>query len=634
MQVLLPDGNPLELEDGATGLDAARAIGQRLARDTIAVEVDGELRDLRLPLPDGSRFRVLTARDPEALAVLRHSTAHVLAEAVTHLWPGVRVAIGPAIDDGFYYDFEFPEPVSADDLGRIEEEMRRILAAEHPFVRTDGVDKAQLAEQFRGEDQPYKLELVEALADGEISVYDQDGFEDLCRGPHLQTTKPIKAFKLLSMAGAYWRGDSSKPMLTRIYGTAFFDQQSLDDHLERLEQARRRDHRRIGRELHLYHSSEVSPGGPFWHPRGMIVWNELTALWRELNRERGYQEVRTPILYSADLLKQSGHWDKFRDDMFFTQKDDRLLGLKPMNCPAHVQIYAAGQRSYRDLPLRLAEQGIVHRDEPSGALHGLMRVIHITQDDAHIFCTHEQVQDEVIGCLELAQTIYDIFGLDLRIELSTRPENRIGDDALWDDAEVALQGALQAVGVEYALNEGDGAFYGPKIDLHMTDSIGRSWQMGTIQLDYQMPERFEITYAGEDNAEHRPAMVHRALFGSFERFIGILIEHFAGAFPLWIAPLQVSVLPVADRHNGYAQSVVDELAAAGIRAEADTRSESVGRKIAEAEVQRVPCILVVGDREAEAGTVSVRRRGEGDLGARTVADLREALLLEISTRAL
>jgi len=634
MQVLLPDGNPLELEDGATGLDAARAIGQRLARDTIAVEVDGELRDLRLPLPDGSRFRVLTARDPEALAVLRHSTAHVLAEAVTHLWPGVRVAIGPAIDDGFYYDFEFPEPVSADDLGRIEEEMRRILAAEHPFVRTDGVDKAQLAEQFRGEDQPYKLELVEALADGEISVYDQDGFEDLCRGPHLQTTKPIKAFKLLSMAGAYWRGDSSKPMLTRIYGTAFFDQQSLDDHLERLEQARRRDHRRIGRELHLYHSSEVSPGGPFWHPRGMIVWNELTALWRELNRERGYQEVRTPILYSADLWKQSGHWDKFRDDMFFTQKDDRLLGLKPMNCPAHVQIYAAGQRSYRDLPLRLAEQGIVHRDEPSGALHGLMRVIHITQDDAHIFCTHEQVQDEVIGCLELAQTIYDIFGLDLRIELSTRPENRIGDDALWDDAEVALQGALQAVGVEYALNEGDGAFYGPKIDLHMTDSIGRSWQMGTIQLDYQMPERFEITYAGEDNAEHRPAMVHRALFGSFERFIGILIEHFAGAFPLWIAPLQVSVLPVADRHNGYAQSVVDELAAAGIRAEADTRSESVGRKIAEAEVQRVPCILVVGDREAEAGTVSVRRRGEGDLGARTVADLREALLLEISTRAL
>ena len=577
---------------------------------------------------------MLTARDPEALAVLRHSTAHVLAEAVTHLWPGVRVAIGPAIDDGFYYDFEFPEPVSADDLGRIEEEMRRILAAEHPFVRTDGVDKAQLAEQFRGEDQPYKLELVEALADGDISVYDQDGFEDLCRGPHLQTTKPIKAFKLLSMAGAYWRGDSSKPMLTRIYGTVFFDQQSLDDHLERLEQARRRDHRRIGRELHLYHSSEVSPGGPFWHPRGMIVWNELTALWRELNRARGYQEVRTPILYSADLWKQSGHWDKFRDDMFFTQKDDRLLGLKPMNCPAHVQIYAAGQRSYRDLPLRLAEQGIVHRDEPSGALHGLMRVIHITQDDAHIFCTHEQVQDEVIGCLELAQTIYDIFGLDLRIELSTRPENRIGDDALWDDAEAALEGALAAVGVEYALNEGDGAFYGPKIDLHMTDSIGRSWQMGTIQLDYQMPERFEITYAGDDNAEHRPAMVHRALFGSFERFIGILIEHFAGAFPLWIAPLQVSVLPVADRHNEYAQSVVDELVGAGIRAEADTRSESVGRKIAEAEVQRVPYILVVGDREADAGNVSVRRRGEGDLGARSVADLREALLLEISTRAL
>ena len=615
MQVLLPDGNPLELEDGATGLDAARAIGQRLARDTIAVEVDGELHDLRLPLPEGSRFRVLTARDPEALAVLRHSTAHVLAEAVTHLWPGVRVAIGPAIDDGFYYDFEFPEPVSADDLGRIEEEMRRILAAEHPFVRTDGVDKAQLAEQFRGEDQPYKLELVEALADGEISVYDQDGFEDLCRGPHLQTTKPIKAFKLLSMAGAYWRGDSSKPMLTRIYGTAFFDQQSLDDHLERLEQARRRDHRRIGRELHLYHSSEVSPGGPFWHPRGMIVWNELTALWRELNRERGYQEVRTPILYSADLWKQSGHWDKFRDDMFFTQKDDRLLGLKPMNCPAHVQIYAAGQRSYRDLPLRLAEQGIVHRDEPSGALHGLMRVIHITQDDAHIFCTHEQVQDEVIGCLELAQTIYDIFGLDLRIELSTRPENRIGDDALWDDAEAALEGALAAVGVEYALNEGDGAFYGPKIDLHMTDSIGRSWQMGTIQLDYQMPERFEITYAGEDNAEHRPAMVHRALFGSFERFIGILIEHFAGAFPLWIAPLQVSVLPVADRHN--------ELRAVGRRRTRRRRGSGPRRTPARspsaARSRRPRCSASPASwwsaiARPRPATVSVRRQGRGRSG--------------------
>ena len=634
MKVELPDGTGLELEDGASGLDAAAAIGPRLASAAVAVMADGELRDLRLPLADGEQVRILTDRDDEALAVLRHSTAHVMAEAVLHLWPDTKVAIGPAIAEGFYYDFEFSEPISAADLERIEAEMRRILAQEHPFQRTDGVDKAELLRRFEAEHQPYKLELARDLPDGEISLYTQDGFEDLCRGPHLQTTKPIKAFRLLSTAGAYWRGDAANTMLTRIYGTAFFDQQSLDDHLERLEQARRRDHRRIGRELHLYHSSEVSPGGPFWHPRGMIVWNELTALWRELNRERGYQEVRTPILYSADLWKQSGHWDKFRDDMFFTQKDDRLLGLKPMNCPAHVQIYAAGQRSYRDLPLRLAEQGIVHRDEPSGALHGLMRVIHITQDDAHIFCTHEQVQDEVIGCLELAQTIYDIFGLDLRIELSTRPENRIGDDALWDDAEVALQGALQAVGVEYALNEGDGAFYGPKIDLHMTDSIGRSWQMGTIQLDYQMPERFEITYAGEDNAEHRPAMVHRALFGSFERFIGILIEHFAGAFPLWIAPLQVSVLPVADRHNGYAQSVVDELAAAGIRAEADTRSESVGRKIAEAEVQRVPCILVVGDREAEAGTVSVRRRGEGDLGARTVADLREALLLEISTRAL
>jgi threonyl-tRNA synthetase len=598
------------------------------------VEVDGELRDLRLPLHDGESIRVLTDRDPEALAVLRHSTAHVMAEAVTHLWPGAKIAIGPAIADGFYYDFEFPEPISADDLGQIEDEMRAILRSEHPFERTDGVAKSRLLERFASEQQPYKLELVQDLPDGGISLYTQDGFEDLCRGPHLQTTRPIRAFKLLSTAGAYWRGDSRNPMLTRIYGTAFFNQADLDAHLHRLEEARRRDHRRLGRDLDLFHTSEVAPGAPFWHPRGMVVWNELSSLWRELNRERGYREVRTPILYSIELWQRSGHWEKYRENMFTTQKDERLLGLKPMNCPGHVEIYAADRRSYRDLPLRLAEQGLVHRDEPSGALHGLMRVIHITQDDAHIFCTADQVEDEVIGCLELARTIYDIFGLPMRLELSTRPENRIGDDALWDAAEGALTRALDRAAAEYELNPGDGAFYGPKIDLHMTDSIGRSWQMGTIQLDYQMPERFEISYTGEDNAEHRPAMVHRALFGSFERFIGILIEHFAGAFPLWLAPLQVSVLPVADRHNEHAERVVAELAAAGLRAEADLRSESVGRKIADAEHLRVPYILVVGDREAESGQVSVRRRGAGNLGARPLAELRDELAAERDSRAL
>jgi threonyl-tRNA synthetase len=634
MHIELPDGTRLALADGATGLDAAAAIGPRLASAAAAVEVNGELRDLRLPLEDGDRVRILTDRDEEALPVLRHSTAHVMAEAVLHLWPGAKVAIGPAIADGFYYDFEFPEQISADDLERIEQEMRRILSQEHPFERMDGVDKQELLDRFRSENQPYKLELAEGLPDGQISLYTQDGFEDLCRGPHLQTTKPIKAFKLLSLAGAYWRGDSDNPMLTRIYGTSFFRKDDLEAHLHRLEEARRRDHRRLGRELDLFHTSDVSPGSPFWHPRGMVIWNELTALWRELNRNWRYQEVRTPIIYSVDVWKQSGHWDKYRDHMFFTEKDGRPFGLKPMNCPGHVFIYQDQRRSYRDLPLRLAEQGLVHRDEPSGTLHGLMRVIHITQDDAHIFCRHDQVQEEVLGCLELAQTIYDLFGLDLRIELSTRPENRIGSDELWDDAEAALEGALRHARLEYDLNEGDGAFYGPKIDLHMTDSIGRSWQMGTIQLDYQMPERFDVTYTGEDNAEHRPAMIHRALFGSFERFIGILIEHFGGAFPLWIAPLQVAVLPVADRHNAYAEEVAEDLTAAGIRAEADLRAESVGRKIAQSETHKVPVILVVGDREAQDGTVSVRRRGEGNLGARPLQDLRDELLEEIRERRL
>jgi threonyl-tRNA synthetase len=633
MRVELPDGTPLELADGASGLDAAAAIGPRLARAAVAVGVGDEVRDLRLPLSDGEHVRILTDRDPEALAVLRHSTAHVMAEAVLHLWPDTKVAIGPAIADGFYYDFEFSQPISSDDLERIEQEMRRILSSEHPFQRQDGVDKAEILARFEQERQPYKLELARDLPDGEISLYTQDGFEDLCRGPHLQTTKPIKAFRLLSTAGAYWRGNSDNTMLTRIYGTAFFSQKDLDAHLERIEEAKRRDHRRLGRDLDLFHFSDNSPGSPYWHPRGMVIWTELTKLWRELNGERGYLEVRTPIIYNVDVWKRSGHWEVYRENMYFTEVEAGEFGLKPMNCPGHIDIYADQRRSYRDLPLRLTEQGLVHRHEPSGTLHGLLRVRHITQDDAHIFCTHDQIEDEVIGCLELATVIYDTFDLEMRVELSTRPEKRIGDDGLWDEAEGALERALARAGVAFELNPGDGAFYGPKIDLHMTDSIGRSWQMGTIQLDFQMPERFDITYTGEDNAEHRPAMVHRALMGAFERFIGILIEHYAGAFPTWLAPLQVAVVPVADRHNAYAESVVADLRGAGLRAEADLRSESVGKKIAENEHLRLPCILVVGDREAEAGTVSVRRRGQGDLGARPLAELRDELAAEAAARS-
>jgi threonyl-tRNA synthetase len=633
MRITLPDGNGLDLPDGASGLDAAEAVGPRLAKAAVAVQVDGEVRDLRLPLGDGESVRVVTDRDPEALAVLRHSTAHVMAQAVLHLWPDTKIAIGPAIADGFYYDFDFPEPLGADDLERIEAEMRRILSRPVEFVREDGVDKGELLRRFKDEHQPYKLELAEGLPDGEISLYRNDDFEDLCRGPHLQTTAPIRAFKLLSQAGAYWRGDSSRQMLTRIYGTAFFKQADLDEYLRLLEEARKRDHRRIGRELDLFHTSDAAPGAPFWHPRGMVIWNELTDLWRELNRDRGYREVRTPIIYSVDVWKRSGHWDKYRDHMFFTQKDERPLGVKPMNCPGHIEVYQAARRSYRDLPMRLAEQGLVHRDEPSGSLHGLLRVIHITQDDAHIFCTDDQVEDEVVGCLDLANHIYGIFDLPVRLELSTRPDDRIGDDALWDRAEAALKGALARAGAEYELNEGDGAFYGPKIDLHMTDSVGRSWQMGTVQLDYQMPERFDMTYTGDDNAEHRPAMVHRALFGAFERFIGILIEHYAGGFPLWLSPVQAMVLPVAERHDGYAAEVAADLLAAGLRAEADLRTESVGKKIAEAEHQRIPCILVVGDKEVEAGAVSLRRRGAGNLGARPLAELRAELVAEASSRA-
>ena len=423
MRVELPDGTPLELADGASGLDAAAAIGPRLAQAAVAVGVGDEIRDLRLPLADGERVRILTDRDPEALAVLRHSTAHVMAEAVLHLWADTKVAIGPAIADGFYYDFEFAEPISVDDLEKIEQEMRRILAREHRFERQDGVDKAALLARFEAERQPYKLELARDLPDDEISLYTQDGFEDLCRGPHLQSTKPIKAFRLLSTAGAYWRGNSDNTMLTRIYGTAFFSQKDLDDHLQRIEEAKRRDHRRLGRELDLFHFSDSSPGSPFWHPRGMVIWNQLTDLWRELNGQRGYLEVHTPIIYNVEIWKRSGHWEAYRENMYFTEVEAGEFGLKPMNCPGHIDIYADHHRSYRDLPLRLTEQGLVHRHEPSGTLHGLLRVRHITQDDAHIFCTHEQIEDEVIGCLELARVIYDTFELPMRIELSTRPES-------------------------------------------------------------------------------------------------------------------------------------------------------------------------------------------------------------------
>jgi threonyl-tRNA synthetase len=627
MRVRLPDGTDLELDDGATGADAAAAIGPGLARAALAIKVDGELRDLSRPLPDGAEIEIVTAKDDDALSLIRHDAAHVLATAVMELYPGVKISIGPPIEQGFYYDFEFPDGthVSEDDFERIEERMREHIKAGEPFVRED-VPVAAARERFAAENQDYKVELIDDLVKDEgvdtVSLYTNGPFTDLCRGPHAPTTKTVKAFKLRSLAGAYWRGDSDNQMLTRIYGTAFLSNEALEEHLKQLEEARARDHRRIGRELDLFMLSELAPGAPFWKPNGMVLFNELTRLVREENAARGYQEVRTPVLTGVELWRESGHWDKYKDNMYFSEVDDRLMGLKPMNCPAHTQIFASERRSYRDLPIRYSEAGLVHRHEASGVLHGLLRVRAFTQDDAHIFCTDEQIEDEIIGCLDMGFTMYDIFGFEPTLELSTRPppEERLGSDETWDRAEAALAAAMERRGLRYDVGEGEGTFYGPKIDLHMRDSIGRAWQLGTVQLDYQMPARFGLEYTGADNAEHQPVMIHRALLGSFERFIGILIEHYAGEFPVWLAPVQAIVLPIADRHTDYAEDVLKALREAGVRAEADERPESAGRKIRDAELRKIPYMLVVGDREAESQTVSLREHRKGDAGA---VDLRE-----------
>jgi threonyl-tRNA synthetase len=638
----LPDGNTLSLPDGATGADAAAAIGPGLARAALAVKVDGEMRDLARPLPTSGAARkleIVTHRSgADALELIRHDTAHVLAAAVMELYPGVKISIGPPIESGFYYDFDFPDGVSLSeaDFAQIEARMREHVDADEPFVREE-LPVADALARFRAEHQPYKVELIEDLVRGEgvqdVSLYTNGPFTDLCRGPHAPSTKRIKAFKLQSVAGAYWRGDSSKPMLTRVYGTAFFSGKELQEYLERLEQARARDHRKLGPQLGLFTFSDVATGSAFWLPAGTEVFNSLVALSREMGRERGYQEVKTPLLYDSSLWKTSGHWDKYRKEMFVTASEDRALALKPMNCPGHAQLFSLRPHSYRDLPVRYFEPGLLHRNEPSGTLHGLLRVRHFVQDDAHIFCAEDQIQDEVARCLEFAFATYKIFGIDVRLELSTRPDERIGDDALWDLSESALKQALEDHGLEYELHEGDGAFYGPKIDMHMTDSLGRSWQLGTIQLDYNFPARFELTYTGADNSEHRPVMIHRALMGSYERFIGILLEHFDGELPVWLAPVQAIVLPIADRHADFGARVTDRLRAASLRAELDERTESVGRKIRDAELRKIPYMLVVGDRERESGEVAVREHRQGDTGSVLVEDFVERLRSESETRS-
>jgi threonyl-tRNA synthetase len=662
MDFELPDGKTLTLPAGATGADAAAAIGPGLARAALAVKVDGELRDLARPLPDGAgpprdgagppkdsagprkdsagppKLEILTDRSGhEALDLVRHDAAHVLAEAVMELYPGVKISIGPPIEDGFYYDFDFPDGVSLSDadFGRIEAKMREHIEADEPFVREE-VSAAEALDRFRDEDQDYKVALIEDLVadDGvdTVSLYTNGAFTDLCRGPHAPSTKRIRAFKLQSVAGAYWRGDSSKPMLTRVYGTAFFSPGDLEEHLDRLQRARANDHRKLGPQLGLFTFSEVSPGAAFWLPAGTEVFNSLVTLSREMGRERGYTEIKTPQLYDSSLWMISGHWDKYRDNMFVTEYEDRAMALKPMNCPGHCQLYSLQRHSYRDLPVRYSEPGLLHRREPSGVLHGLLRVRHFAQDDAHIFCTEDQIQDEVAGCLEFAFATYAVFGIDVRLELSTRPDERIGSDALWDVSETALTNALESKGLAYDLNEGEGAFYGPKIDMHMTDSLGRSWQLGTVQLDYNFPERFDLTYTGADNAEHRPVMIHRALMGSYERFIGILLEHLEGELPVWLAPVQAIVLPIADRHTEYGEAVVDRLRAAGLRAQLDDRTESIARKIRDAELKKIAYMLVVGDREQEAEQVSLREHRRGDAGSIAVEQFIERLKREASAR--
>jgi threonyl-tRNA synthetase len=620
MKVVLPDNSQLELPDGATGLDAARAIGPKLAEQALVVRSEGHLQDLRLPLQDGQRIQLVTTRDTEdedALYVLRHSSAHLLAEAVRRLYPGVKIAIGPPIENGFYYDFDFAEPIHEADLAKIEAEVERELQEGRRWERQE-ISRAEARQRFLEENEPYKVELVDT-AEGDISLYTQGDFTDLCRGPHLQDSKPIKAFKLTGLAGAYWRGDEHNKQLTRIYGTAFFSQADLDAYLERLEEARKRDHRKLGVQLDLFHLSEHSPGSPFWHPKGMVIWNELEDVRRRENAKRGYLEVKTPLLYDEETYETSGHLQNYEENIFWVHshaETDRRMALKPMNCPGHMLLFGSRLRSYKDLPMRFAEASTLHRDELGGTLHGLLRVKHITQDDAHLFVSPDQIEEEIFGCLDYASFLYDLFDVRAKFELSTRPEKKLGSDEEWDFTEGALRAALERRGIEYSINEGDGAFYGPKIDLHMLDALGRSWQMGTIQLDSQMPQRFGLTYMGADNEEHHPYVIHRALLGSLERFMGILIENYAGAFPFWLAPVQIRVIPVGEGHREAARELASKLAE--YRVEVDDSDETVGKRIRNGEVEKIPYVVVYGDRESD-DALAIREHG----GARETLALSE-----------
>lgn len=620
MQITLKNGDRLELAEGASAYDAAHAISEGLARAAVAAKINGHLCDLSHVLKGGDALEIVTLKDKEGLEVYRHTCAHVLAQALKTVYPTCKLAIGPVIDNGFYYDVDFKTPITMEDFAKIEAEMKTIIKSNLPIERFTLPREEAIALMSKYHEK-YKVELIQDLPEGEeISFYRQGAFTDLCRGPHLPSTGKIKAFKLVSIAGAYWRGDEKKKMLTRIYGTAFAKKEEMDEYFAMLEEAKKRDHIKLGKEMKLFALLPEGKGFPFFLPNGMVLKNTLIDYWRRLHRREGYVEVQTPIILNRSLWETSGHWDHYKENMYTTKIDGEDCAIKPMNCPGGLLVYKTQPHSYKDLPIRMGELGIVHRHEKSGQLHGLMRVRCFTQDDAHIFMLPEQITQEIKGVVRIIDEVYTLFGFKYHVELSTRPENSIGSDEDWEAATDALRAALDELGLEYTVNEGDGAFYGPKIDFHLEDSIKRTWQCGTIQLDFQLPQRFEIEYVGEDGQKHRPIMIHRVVFGSIERFIGILIEHFAGKFPVWLAPEQVKVLPVTDRAAAYAEELVAEMNAMGLRASADLRKEKIGRKILDAELEKVPYKLVVGDKEVEEGSVSVRRRGEGDIGAMPKAE--------------
>lgn len=630
--IRLKDGKEKEFESAVSLADAAKAISNSLGKNALVAKVNGELTDLRDPIVDGAEVEFFTKEDPEGLFTLRHTASHVMAQAIQHLFPGVKFAIGPAIDDGFYYDLDSDHVFSQEDFAAIEKEMSKIAKENIPLVKKV-LPRDEALQYFKDKGQDYKVMLIEDLPEEEtISLYEQGDFTDLCAGPHLKSTGKVKTFKLMTVAGAYWRGDSKNKMLQRIYATAFFTKEDLDHYLFVRAEAEKRDHRKLGKQLDLFSFHEEGPGFPFFHPKGMILRNKLMDYERELFKEFGYVEIMTPVILSKKLWLQSGHWDHYKENMYFTQIDEEDYAIKPMNCPGGILFFKTQQRSYRDLPMRVGEFGLVHRHELKGALHGLFRVRCFTQDDAHIFMTQEQMKDEVIKCMAMYQKMYGVFGLEYHVELSTRPENSMGSDELWEISTNALREAIETAGVPYQINEGDGAFYGPKLDFHVQDSLGRTWQCGTIQMDMQLPERFDVNYIGEDGEKHRAVMLHRAGYGSLERFIGILIEHYAGAFPTWIAPVQAKIIPVTDKNLEYAKSVAAAMSESDIRVEVEEANETLGYKIRKAQMEKVPYMIIVGDQEMKGHTISVRSRKNGDQGTQSLPMFVANLIREIKER--